>query len=308
MQCNDECCEKRDGKRKGRPNRLGAAKDVHEDFGRLDNLIDKVTNNGPPANSLRNFNDETDDKDENAESVIDNLETNIKNLGVNFDEEQAKHLSSQHNQRDTAENTKTTSSLTETSDVTETKAGRMGLDENHVIRHMHKTKKSHDMIDDDQEPSNSDEEPVNNSITTKQTSKHYEDENEEYAPLENDSPFRNNEETIPLSQEAIGMQDEEKAMDDRNENNNEKSDIGPEIEVDNSETLSGENDDEDDSDGTENDLNQDQDPPRPLEEDSVDPSDELLDEEGIDDVGKFGRKRDKVSHGKKNIKQALTEL
>ena len=164
------------------------------------------------------------------------------------------------------------------------------------------------MIDDDQEPSNSDEEPVNNFITTKQTSKHYEDENEEYAPLENDSPFRNNEETIPLSQEAIGMQDEEKAMDDRNEDNNEKSDIGPEIEVDNSETLSGENDDEDDSDGTENDLNQDQDPPRPLEEDSVDPSDELLDKEGIDDVGKFGRKRDKVSHGKKNIKQALTEL
>ena len=308
MQCNDECCEKRDGKRKGRPNRLRAAKDVHEDFGRLDNLIDKVTNNGPPANSLHNFNDETDDKDENAESVIDNLETNIKNLGVNFDEEQAKHLSSQHNQRDTAENTTTTSSLTKTSDVTETKAGRMGLDENHVIRYMHKTKKSHDMIDDDQEPSNSDEKPVNNFITTKKTSKQYDDENEEYAPLENDSPFRTNEETISLSQEAIGMQDEEKAMDDRNEDNNEKSDIGPEIEVDNSETLSGENDDEDDSDGTENDLNQDQDPPRPLEEDSVDPSDGLLDEEGIDDVGKFGRKRDKVSHGKKNIKQALTEL
>ena len=308
MQCNDECCEKRDGKRKVRPNRLRAAKDMHENFGRLDHLIDKVTNNGPPANSLDNFNDETADNDENAESVIHNLATNIKNLGVNFDEEQAKHLSSQHNQRDTAENTKTPSNLTETSDVTETIAGRMGLDENHVIRYVHKTKKSHDMIDDDQEPSNLDEEPANNFITTKHTSKHYEEENEEYERLENDSRFRNNEETIPLSQEATGMQAEEKAMDDWNEDNNEKSDVVPEIKVDNSETLSGENDNEEDNDGTENDLNQDQDPPGPLAEDSVDPSDELLDEEGIDNVGKFGRKRDKVSHGKKNIKQALTEL
>ena len=307
MQCNDECCEKRKGKKKLRPNRLRAAKYIHENFGRLDHPINKVTNNGAPANSLDNFNDKTDDKDENAESVIDNLETNIKNLGVFFDEEHAKHLSSQHNQRDTAENTKHTSNLTETSDLTKTTAGGMGFDENHVIRYIHKTKNSHDMIDDDQEPNNSDEEPANNSITTKHTSKHYEDENEEYERLENDR-FRNNEETIPLSQEAIGMQEEEKAMDDRNEDYDEKSDIGPEIEVDNSETISGDDDSEEDNDGPEDDLNQDQDPPRSLEKYSVDPLDELLDEEGIDDVGKFGRKRDKVLHERKNIKQELTEF
>ena len=211
-----------------------------------------------------------------------------------MNEHQSKHLNNKDKLDGSSANAMIAPNETAIPELNKTEADREGLDENHISLYEHNPTKSHDMIDDDQEPGISDNETASNSSTTLYNNKHYANENDKNDQFENDS-LKNND--LLLAQEAIGMQDEQNAMDDANDQYNEKTDIDSELGVESPETSSEEDQNEENSEGLGSDSNHDQTPPI-SDEESVDPSAELLDEEGIDNVGKFGKKRDKVFHGK----------
>ena len=312
MQCNDECCESREGKRKWKPNRLSALKDIQENFGKLDHLVEEVKKHE------QQYNDGTHGKDENAENVVEKIETNIRKLGIGFKEQdQAKQFDNLHKLNDANNET-----LSNNFNKTEL-AGFSWKDTSGYEQEMSNT---HNMIDDNHEPSNSDEEPsiksANDYITN---NKHYPDETKGSDQLEDDIGLVNDEETIPLTQESITMKDEEKAIDESNDDNSETVDtdsvhgdenyeasnkddhkVDGEQAIDETNDKSnepGETDSAPEDENTEDSNKDDHEDQKSasLKYNWVDPLEELLDEEGIDDVGKFGRKRDEVltTQGKK---------
>lgn len=298
MQCNDDCCENREGKRKWKPNRVSAVKNLKESFGKLGQQIDKVRKRPKhePGNSPH-YNTTTNEEGKNIENAFENIETNIKNVGVGFKEkDQPKHLShldKLNDGSDTYQFYTITLNNTEPSSLHETN-NNDGYDSETEIN-------AHEMIDDDQEPSNSDE-SFNSSkddfSTTKDIKEFDQGENKEThnnGTESGDGQLRTNslvnDEAILHAQEPI-LQEEEDAIDDTNDAIDEPVDGTSEPGAYDS-AHSNEDEDEDETserpetDSSEQVINS-------LDDSSTEPSDVLLDGEGIEDVGKFGRKRDMV--------------
>ena len=340
MQCNDECCENRHGKRKRRPNRISTAKDMRENFGKLHRLIEEVKklSKNNVSDSLNER--KTNRAGEKAENVIENIETNLNKLGVGF---KKKNQPKRHNHfnklHETTEKTNEHFSVT----INQTENSKLSpFHEKEGGVYDQKKINTHDMIDDDQEPSNSDEsaiKPKNDSSITEIISEDHLEENGKKSRVNGTDPvdqlengsLGNDEDNIPHSQEISMREDDEETVGDGShsinepaDGNTEPVDISSEPEDDISETgnedekgekpagdashsikepadsntepvdISSEPEDDisetvyEDENGDENERLEDD---FSLKDSKKDPSDELLDEEGIDDLGKYGKKR-----------------
>lgn len=288
MQCNDECCENKEGKRKGKPNRLSAVKDMKENFGKLDHLIDAVKNlpKHEPDDS-QHYNTENTEEGRKVENVIENIKTNIKNLGVGFKQ---KELPKHHNNLDKL-NDKSENEHFSATTFNKTEQPSLGEEDNDGHNHKHTNAHDHDMIDDDQELSNSDEYSLRQKgISEDDQEENKEDEDNGTEPsdqLENDSLVNDEKD-----QESSMHDEEDEDTDDTNHDMNEPSDDISEpgdnkSTARNEDDISDENPEETDSESNDRVFSS-------MDDSSKDPMDELLDEEGIDDFGKFGKKRNIV--------------
>lgn len=311
MQCNDECCESRDGKRKWKSNAMTAM--MKEKFGKLnDDLIDeerkwpkhkpnvlddKVTASHDNTSQTNNV--------EDAENVIAALKKKIKSLQIRL---KKKNQPEEHNQLDKLLNdsvesnedyNSTTLNETELSSFDEKDNDRYDQGKNES------TTTSPDLIDDDQEPSNFDEgvlynELGNDTSTTMNESSYNEENNvsisnnDKEPGVENDALI--NEENKINTTQSPSVQIKNEVVDDK-----EKLNENPAIDMDDlgEKTAQESNEDERRSGNIETE------PPSELglyslKDSAIDPTEELLDEEGIDDVGKFGRKRNLIRKQKKS--------
>lgn len=165
------------------------------------------------------------------------------------------------------------------------------------------TTTTHDLIDDDQETNELNEEesnigPKNNSSTATNGSEHSQEDNtdiklkDKELGVENDSQiYKDN--TVNTAQ-RLSIQVKDGAIDEKAKSNkNAFVDIyEPEDKI-----IGESNKDENESENSKSEPLSEED--LSLLDSAVDPTEELLDEEGIDDVGKFGRKRDVIRRKKK---------
>lgn len=168
------------------------------------------------------------------------------------------------------------------------------------------TTTAHDLINDDPEPSSFDEEDSaynglknDTSITTNGSEYNQEESigitnNDKETGAQNDSPI-NEENTIKTTQRPSVQVTNELYDEKEKSKKNASSDINE---------LGDKSVEEDNVKETKN-VNSENDPPSErglysLQDSAIDPTEELLDEEGIDDVGKFGRKRNLILKKKKS--------
>ena len=312
MQCNDECCESRHGKRKWKSKAMSAM--MKEKFGKLNqDLIEEETK------ETRNKSDDLDDKAKDSQHnttetdnvedekiVIANLKKRIKSLQSRL---KKKNQAKQHNRLDNL-----TNDSIESNDVyyrnTSHKTELSSYDENRNDLYRQERNKSttnaHDLIDDEPEPSTSDDEEVlyNETKNVTSTSVNGSEYNQEYSiALTNnvkEPGFRNgsliNEENTVKTTPQPSVQVTNELYDEK-----EKSIKNTSSDTD---ELGDKNAEEDDMKETKT-ADSESEPPSErglysLQDSAIDPTEELLDEEEIDDVGKFGRKRNMIFKKKKS--------
>ena len=336
---------------------------MRENFGKLHRLVEEVKKQSKNNSSDSQMNGNTNGIGEKAENVIENIETNLNKLGVGF---KKKTQPKRHNHFDKMHETTENEHFSIT--INQAENSKLStLQEKEGGAYDQEKTNTHDMIDDDKEPNNSNESPINpqndSSITKIISDDHLEDRvngTDPVGQLENDS-VENDKDDIPHSQvkssnepadsntdpeerssepeddiSETGSEDEksDKPAGDTShpikepaDSNTEPGDGSSEHEDDISETSSedeksdkpagdashpinepadsntepgdGSNEHEDDisetgdedEKGDENERLKDD---FSLEDSTKDPSDELLDEEGIDDVGKYAKKRHMV--------------
>lgn len=240
-----------------------------------------------------------------TENVIAALKKKIKSLQIRL---KKKTQPKQHNQLDKFTNDSietnddyysTNSNKTELSSYDEKDNDRYEKERNES------TTTAHDLIDDDPEPSSFDEEDSynglkNDTITTTNGSEYNQEEsivitnNDKEPGVQNDSPI-GEENTIKTTQQP-SVQVTNELFDEKEKSNKNASkginELGDKV-VEEGNMEEPKN------------VNSEIEPPSErglysLQDTAVDPTEELLDEEGIDDVGKFGRKRNLILKKKKS--------
>ena len=167
------------------------------------------------------------------------------------------------------------------------------------------TTTSHDLInDDDQEPSNFDEGELHNALenNTRNTlnESSYNEENSASITNNDKEPGVENDALISEENRIYPTQSSSVQITDEVINDNEKSNKNPAIDIDDLDEKTAQESNEDESRSENNETEA---PSElglySLKDSAIDPTEELLDEEAIDDASKFGRRRNLIREHKK---------
>lgn len=272
---------------------------MKENFGKLDQLTEEVTKQ--PKERSGDSISEKNGTEGKAEKVIESIETNAKQLGVGFKtKNKVRDQSHLHNMHEATDNRKEHFTI----NLNETQNSKPStFDEEHNNGYNLEKVNSHDMtddIDDDREIIHSNESsielqdnPGKNKVISesnqKENGKEIQIHGSELGDERESNSLVNEEDAIPQNQEISMHEEDEEGMKDNSDDENSEpgeSHSEPDDDDDDSET----NIEDDDSDQPGDDF--------AFRDSLKDPGDDMLDEEGIGDVGKFGKKRDKVLKGK----------
>ena len=242
---------------------------------------------------------------EDAENIIAALKKKIKSLQIRLKE---KSRPEEHNQLDELLN----DSIESNEDYNNSTVNKTELssyyekDNNRYDQGKNQSKAaSYDLInDDDQEPSNFDEGELHNALeNSTRTTFNESSYNEENSPsitnndkepgVENDALISEENRIYPTQSSSVQITDE--VIDDK-----EKLNKNPAFDIDDLEEKTAQESNEDDS---RRENNETETPSElglySLKDSAIDPTEELLDEEAIDDADKFGRKRNLIRKHKK---------
>ena len=313
MRCNDECCESREGKRKWKTNAIEAM--MKERFGKQSHLTTdeerKETKLTPSdledkvVDSQRN-NTETHNEAEDSTNVIEILQKKIKSLQRRLKKENEPHK---------------LNFLDKINDSPEPKDDHVGipstktelLSDDNKDNELETT--THDLIDDEQEPGGVHEDDtyrgpkLTDSNTTKNENTYSQEDgighqeehigNREDSVANQENSISNQGESIANQLDSIGNQ--ENNIGNRSTRKGEKREKGEKVNKNVSiniyepgnRMIEESLDDEREGEGSESEQLGERELFN-LEDSAIDPTEEILDEEGIDDVGKFGRKRNVI--------------